>query len=206
MSHFNASSFSRFKYRARDCNTTKSIQEALAHFETIQNNIPPHQLNNFNSAYLEMKTKLGRVDGSTKVLIHENLTKEFDQRDRIIFYHKSVELSVEFLKETQEGEKLDRLFYCLKGALRLTGKPWDTELMYTDNVCFNNAFTVGEKKIYFIQKILESGLHERRSIIGIINYFIKLINTLQLRDLLSVDLPNKKILHDKSFEPFNLQL
>lgn len=186
-----------FPYTAKNCKTEDSIVEALTYYYSLKGDIhilASHQLNNYYSIVDSMERRLSIIRG----VVVEKLYDEVMQKDRLFYYYKSILLSTEFLNNIPNGEKLDQLFICLKESLKLSGSEWNA-LMYTDSVTFDNQFTPGEKKVYFIHKILISGLHETKTIISIINCFIKLINILQLRDIISVDLPQKKDLHNVSF-------
>lgn len=127
------------------------------------------------------------------------LNKTLLARDRVFYYYQTLICSVEFLKKEPGGKELTELYLCLLEALKLTGEEWNPDRMYTDLCGFYQAIKPGEKSIYFIHKIIKSGLHEHSEIVSIINLFIKLINIFDLRKKLLVDLPQKKNLHDISY-------
>lgn len=182
-------------YTTKNCKTKEEIITALNYYETDRFSIMlPHQRTNFKNITKALYKKLSEYNQEES----EHLLLEFENKDRLFYYYKSVELSVEFLKQSPNGELLTQLFLCLKEALKISGKEWTKE-DYTDTVVWHSAFTTNEKKIQFIYKLLMSGLRKPETIVNVINYYIKLVNTLQIRDLLSVDLPSRKDVHNLSF-------
>lgn len=128
------------------------------------------------------------------------MSQDSDVKDaqRVAYYHRCIILSIEFFKEYPDGELLTELFGSLKAALELHGEPWN-EKMYTDNVVFHLAFKPGEKKVSFLNSLLQSGLHTHKSTLHLINLFVKLVNTLHLVDVIDVPLPTRSSLHDIAF-------
>ncbi len=182
------------KRKASECKTEEQVLSALLHLKEIKDTIQLNEQHNYQCRVESLMKKLDKFRPVKDMKIG-NLF----ERDRIFYYHNCIILGVEFLKQEPDTKKLSELFLCLKEALKLTGTEWNEETMYSDLTCFGNAFTMGEKKVYFLNKILQSGLHEKRTIISIINYFIKLVNIMKISEELSISLPNKKTLHNLSF-------
>lgn len=181
--------------KASECKTEEQLIAALLYLREITPKIPPKKLHNHEQKINSFLNKLNKL----RVLTLECEDTELLQQDRLFYYHRSIVLAVEFLKAQPDTELLAQLFICLTEALKVAGSKWDEDAMYSDLMDFGNAFTKSEKIIFFIHKILQSGLHEKRSIVSIINMYIKLTNLLNLHDKINLPLPSKKSLHSLSF-------
>lgn len=186
-----------FKYKAKNCTNVDDVQTALKYYESIKETIPNTKMNNFIEVIAALNRKLEKFG------IYEIEAEEIEKslsKDRLYFYHKSIRLSTELLLLTPNSKRLEELYECIKQALLLVDITWDENIHYTDLVRFDNAFTRKEKIVYFIHKILISGFHTNKSLLSIMNLYIKLLRILDLSKDLRVTLPSKKILHDISFE------
>lgn len=117
-------------------------------------------------------------------------TTKSTERLRLKLYHKAIIASVELFKEHPDRVVVTEVFTLLKEALLLTGTVWE-EKLYTENVTFKNAFTPAAKFIYFLDCLLRSGLHTKKSILHLINLYIKLLYVLHIDDLIDVPLPQR---------------
>lgn len=178
-----------------ECKTEEQLAAALLYLQEITPTIPKKQLYNHQE---RIDAAIKRLDKMRGIII-ETESIELRDKDRLFYYHKAIVLSVEFLKLQPNIDLLTQLFTCLKEALRVSGSEWNESTMYSDLIDFDKAYTKSEKKIYFIHKILQSGLHEKRSIVSIINMYLKLINILGLHEKINISLPSKKSLHNISF-------
>lgn len=184
-----------FKYKAADCETELEISIAETYYQSIQDFVTQHEMRDYQSVVASFKRKRATIENKINLAI---LTEDF-QRTRIDCFHRAVVLSVEFLQEFPDGNLLTELYDVLLDALEISGSNWDENAMYSDNVIFPNAFTPGEKKISFINRLLQSGLHAPKTIISLINSYIKLVNSLQYGELINVELPNRCTLHSEDF-------
>lgn len=183
-----------FPYHAKECLTVEQCVEALTHYASVEQDIPSGQYNNFVDCTTAIRKRLIALGKTSTIDIPIHLVNQ----DRLLYYHRAIITSVEFLQDKPYGPYLDELYVCIQEGLRLSGKEWDEKSMYTDVSSFHLAFTKKEKIVQFINKVVQSGFRETKELISIMNMYIKLINILQLKEELSVVLPTKKTLHDIS--------
>ena len=184
-----------FKYKAADCETELEISIAETYYQSIQDTILPGEKKNYQLVLESFARKRATIENKINLAI---LT-EHSQKTRLDCFHRAVVLSVEFLQEYPDGYLLTELYDVLLDSLEIAGSDWDETTMYTDNVIFPNAFTAGEKKISFINRLLQSGLHAPKTIIQLINSYIKLVNSCEYVELINVELPNRCTLQTEDF-------
>lgn len=185
------------EYTPKNCKTEEQVKSALLYYKTIEKTISKCNSHNYEQRISALLNKL-----ETFKPIEDINSDNKIEKDRLFYYHHAIVLSVEFLKPNPDAEKLSELYVCLTEALKISGVEWEPDKMFSACVSFGNAFSASEKKVFFINKIIESGLHKSKSIVSIINIYIKIIYMMNLSTNLSISLPNKKTLHDVSFVEF----
>lgn len=186
---------SLFIYKAKNCHNESQLVTAIDYYQSVQMDMDDDELITYDQIMDSLETKLALYRSQP---LADN-TAGLLNKDRLFYYHKSIILSVELLKKKPNGALLDQLFCCLQESLKIAGSEWNVPTMYTDNVTFGESYTTEEKVIYTINKLMASGLHKDKTIIYVTNLFIKLVNIRDIRDLLSLHLPNRRDLHNVSF-------